>query len=487
MNKMTFSVGLLFLAWSIIPGAFAEELRQPLTLDEAVHTALANNLNLRLQQEEAARTLGEAQAEEGSFDPFLEAGAMNQKQDTTPVFLGSSQEETNTEWNARLGKRLTTGTELDLSWQNRRLETDSLFYPISPIYNSGLNFGVRQPLLQGLGTEVQTAGLEAARRQAEAAAFQVDSQAADLAAEVKNAYWELVFAWQDIEVRKLALTLAEKLRDETKEMIEVGRLAAVEIYEPESEVALRERQLIGGKWAIGAAEDELKLLLNSEDWRIGLDPKDRPQMVIAEPDFDRVLANAMANRPDIKAADLQIEAARLRAAAAKNRTLPSLDLEGGVCLGGTSDSYQNSLDNISSDPDTIWQVGIVFSTPLGNNTAKGEYQQAKAGLAKARTKSEFLRQQVRRSTREVVRDVALAVKGVEAAEKTSLATLKRLEAEQEKFEVGRSTANDVLEAQEAYAEAVSSENRVRVEYAKTLAELDRIQGIIRFAANGTNP
>jgi outer membrane protein TolC len=210
-------------------------------------------------------------------------------------------------------------------------------------------------------------------------------------------------------------------------------------------------------------------------------------MVIAEPDFDRVLANAMANRPDIKAADLQIEAARLRAAAAKNRTLPSLNLEGGVGLGGTSDSYQNSLDNISSDPDTIWQVGIVFSTQLGNNTAKGEYQQAKAGLAKARTKSEFLRQQVRRSTREVVRDVALAVKGVEAAGKTSLATLKRLEAEQEKFEVGRSTANDVLEAQEAYAEAVSSENRVRVEYAKTLAELDRIQGIIRFAANGTNP
>ena len=68
-----------------------------------------------------------------------------------------------------------------------------------------------------------------------------------------------------------------------------------------------------------------------------------------------------------------------------------------------------------------------------------------------------------------------------------LATLKRLEAEQEKFEGGRSTANDVMEAQEAYAEAVSSDNRVRVEYAKTLAELDRIQGVIRFAENTPNP
>jgi outer membrane protein TolC len=487
MNKTTLCVGLLFLLWTAVPAAGAEEIRQPITINEAVHTALANNLNLRLQQEEAARTLGTAQAEEGTFDPSLAAEAMNQKQDTTPVALGSSQQETNTQWNARLSKRLTTGTELDLSWQNRRLETDSLFYPISPIYNSGLNFGIRQPLLQGLGSEVQTAGLEAARRQAEAAAFQVDSRAADLAAEVKNAYWELVFAWQDIEVRKLALTLAEKLRDETKEMIEVGMLAAVEIYEPESEVALRERQLIGGEWAIGVAEDELKLLLNTEDWNSGLDPQDRPRMIITEPAFDQVLANAMANRPDIKAADLQVEAARLRVAAAKNRVLPSLDLEGGVGIGGTSDSYRNSLDNISRDPDTVWRVGIVFSTPLGNNTAKGEYHQAKASLAKARTEAEFLRQQIRRGTREVVRDVELAIKGVEAAKKTSLATLKRLEAEQEKFEVGRSTANDVLEAQEAYAEAVSSENRVRIEYAKTLAELDRIQGIIRLAGNVSTP
>jgi outer membrane protein TolC len=487
MKKITLCIGLLFLLLTAATGAIAEEVRQPLTINEAVRTALANNLNLRLQQEEAVRTLGAAQSEEGTFDPTLAAEAMNQEQDTTPVFLGSSQQETNTEWNARLSKRMTTGTELDLSWQNRRLETDSLFYPISPIYNSGLNFGVRQPLLQGLGSEVQTAGLEAARRQAEAAAFQVDNRAADLAAEVKNAYWELVFAWQDIEVRKLALNLAEKLRDETKEMIEVGMLAAVEIYEPESEVALRERQLIGGEWAIGLAEDELKLLLNTKDWNSTLDPEDRPRMVVSSPDFDQVLANALANRADIKAADLQVEAARLRMAAAKNRVLPSLDLEGGVGVGGTSDSYRNSLDNISSDPDTIWQVGIVFSTPLGNNTAKGDYHQAKASLAKARTEAEFLRQQVRRSTREVVRDVELAVKGVEAAEKTSLATLKRLEAEQEKFEVGRSTANDVLEAQEAYAEAVSSENRVRVEYVKTLAELDRIQGIIRFAENSPNP
>jgi len=487
MNKTTLCVGLLFLLLTNVPQACAEEIRQPITINEAVQTALANNLNLRLQQEEVARTKGAALSEEGTFDPTLAAEAMNQEQDTTPVALGSSEQETNTEWNARLSKRLNTGTELDLSWQNRRLDTDSLFYPISPIYNSGLNFGVRQPLLQGLGTEVQTAGLEAARRQAEAAAFQVDSRAADLAAEVKNAYWELVFAWQDIEVRKLALTLAEKLRDETKEMIEVGRLAAVEIYEPESEVALRERQLIGGEWAIGLAEDELKLLLNTEDWNSTLDPKDRPRMVVSNADFDRVLTNALANRADIKAADLQVEAARLRVAAAKNRVLPSLDLEGGVGIGGTSDSYRNSLDNISSDPDTIWQVGIVFSTPLGNRAAKGNYQQARAGLAKSRTEAEFLRQQVHRGTREVVRDVELAIKGVEAAEKTSLATLKRLEAEQEKFAVGRSTANNVLEAQKAYAEAISTENRVRVEYAKALAELDRIQGVIRLEEYKHNP
>ena len=82
------------------------------------------------------------------------------------------------------------------------------------------------------------------------------------------------------------------------------------------------------------------------------------------------------------------------------------------------------------------------------------------------------------AVRSTVRDVLLALKAVEATRKTSIATEKRLEAEQIKFEAGRSTTLDVLIAQQDFSRALSNENRSKVVYAQSLAELDRIQGAI---------
>ena len=469
-------LGSIILLLVALSPAQAEEPGKVLGVAEAVQMALASNLNLRLQKEELARSQGAALAEEGTFDVNLSAAAKNREQEFTSMGLGSPTAETSTEWNARLQKRLTTGTELDLNWQNNRSDTDSSFTTLNPAYNTGVSLGLSQPLLRGRGSAVQTAELKAAQRQAEATTFLVDSRAADLVAEVKKAYWDLVFAWQDIEVKKLSQNLAEKLRDETRDKIEAGALAAVEIFEPESEVARREQQLIAGERAIGTAEDELRLLLNMEDWDLALTLRDLPQFTNQAQNFDEVLVNALNNRADIKAAERQIDAAHLATLVARNRTLPSLNLEGAVGVSGTDATYGSAFDNATDESDTVWQVGIVFSTSLGSRQAKGNYQQAKANLAKAKTQVALLRQQVRRQAREAVRAESLAIKGVEAAEKTSHATLKRLEAEQEKFNVGLATANNVLESQEAYSEALSSEHSVRREYAKALAELDRVQG-----------
>jgi len=120
--------------------------------------------------------------------------------------------------------------------------------------------------------------------------------------------------------------------------------------------------------------------------------------------------------------------------------------------------------------------------PLQNSTAKGNVQIARALHNKARTNAQLLRQRIKKTVRTTVRDVELAIKAVEATRKTSLATLKRLEAEQIKFDSGRSTTLDVLIAQDAYSQALSQENLTNVVYANTLSELDRIQGLITLTS-----
>ena len=77
----------------------------------------------------------------------------------------------------------------------------------------------------------------------------------------------------------------------------------------------------------------------------------------------------------------------------------------------------------------------------------------------------------------------LAIKALDATRKTTLASKKSLEAEQAKFAAGRSTTLDVLIAQEEYSRALSQQNLTNANYAGTLAELDRIQGLITFSSS----
>ena len=225
--------------------------------------------------------------------------------------------------------------------------------------------------------------------------------------------------------------------------IEAGRLARIEIFQPESEVARREQQLITGERAIGVAEDNLKIMLNSTDWSQVIKPLDRPGISTVPVELNQIMESALANRPDLLAAKSQISGAEIIAARKKNQTLPRLGIYGRAGIGGSGDEFTNAYSNINDDNDQHWQLGINFSMPLENRYAEGEYRQALSSIRKTKIQTEILRQEIRRKVRSSVRDVKLALKAIEATRKTTLATAKRLEAEQTKFESGKSTTFDV--------------------------------------------
>ncbi len=473
---------ILLLSPIILLGEQTDRAKLQLTLNQAVEQSLKNNLNLKLIQEDVAFAQGDTQKAEARFDTFLSADAVAKNKKMTPVFEHGSKEEHSSQLNGNIQKRFTTGTEIDLGVRTGRFKNDAEGLLFDPAYNSAISLSVSHPLLKGWGTDIQTAETQAAEKQLQASTYLVDSQAADLAALVKTAYWNLVFAWQNIEVQKLSLTLARTLLEETEAKIDAGKLAPVEIYQPQSEVARREETLIASERAIGVADDELKLLLNSSDWQTVFDPIEKPDISPVRLDQQVILNNALANRPDVKAMDLQVDAAMIKARLAEDNIRPSLAIIGIVGYGGTDETYNDALDAVFDNTDTEWQVGLNFSVPLSNDAAKGTLTQAIATRNKAKTSAQLLRLQVKKAVRTTVRDVQLAIKAMEATRKTSLATLKRLEAEQAKFEAGRSTTLDVLIAQDAYSQALSQENRTTSIYAQLLAEIDRIQGVITISS-----
>jgi outer membrane protein TolC len=455
-----------------------------LTLADAVQQALASNLGLQLQKDDVDAAKGVREAAEGEFDIIARGEGGAASKEYTPLIPEGSEKDETARWLVGLEKKFITGTEVSLTWNNSRYAATPASPLLDPAYSSGLTVGVRQPLLQGFGIDRQTAEIRASEKNLAAASHLVGSEAANLAAKVKGAYWNLVYAWQDKSVKELSLALAQKLLDETEDKIGAGKLAEVDIYQPQSEIARREENLIQADRTIGLHEDELKLLLNSKDWFSSYLPADLPPTAPIVPDPEVIEKNALDSRPDLKAAELAIDAAKIREDVALDNIRPSLALVGLVGQGGTDEAYGDTLSDAVESPETEWQAGLTLSMPLQNSGAKGLHRQASAAHSKAKNSARLLRLEVQKSVRTTVRDVQLAIKAMEATKKTSLASRKRLEAEQTKFDVGRATTFDVLTAQDAYSRALSQEKQSEVAYALALAELDRIQGLVGYTVAG---
>src|SRR5262245_33645172 len=116
-----------------------------------------------------------------------------------------------------------------------------------------------------------------------------------------------------------------------------------------------------------------------------------------------------------------------------------------------------------------------FSYPLGLSSQE-------ASVARARVQMNQVQAQVKQIELQVATDVTNAAinvqntaEAVQAAQAARELALKKLEAEQSKFEVGMSTNYFVVQAQRDLADAQNTELRQILNYRKSLVELERLQ------------
>ena len=85
---------------------------------------------------------------------------------------------------------------------------------------------------------------------------------------VEQAYYELIYARQELEVRRQSATLARDQERITQIRIDVGASAPLDILQPRVAIATREEEVILSEARISAAEDRLRQLMNlpPEEW-----------------------------------------------------------------------------------------------------------------------------------------------------------------------------------------------------------------------------
>lgn len=463
-----------------------------LSLREATLMALQHNINLEVARLNLASASQGVLAASGVFDPFLrlEATESSSESPATNQLVGAQvNKQDRRAFNLNLGALLPTGGQAAVGWTNSRTKTNSTFFFLNPSYSSGLTFSLTQPLLRSFGTDVNRARIEIARKSRKLSLLDFERLVITTLQQVESAYWNLVYARENLKVKQQSLKLAQDLLEQTRIRVRVGTSAPIDIVQSEATVAAREQDIILAENAVQAAADRLKILLGFEDpldFLAEIVPTDSLQALVETVDFERSVQLALERRPELKAKEVQSAITEQNLLAARSALLPQLDFGvnyGFAGVGGTytqrdprtgqiisvvPGNWDDALRQIKDTDYPQWSASLTFNYSLGNHQAKAQLAQRRFELAAARQALALERQAVIAEVREAVRNLEASAKAINAAVKARELAERNLEAELKKFENGMSTNFQVLKIQEDLAAAQVAELQARVAYRQSM-------------------
>ena len=466
----------------------APELR--LSLEEAVALALEHNINLEVSRLSLARSAESVFAAAGIFDPYLSAygdTSYSTSPSTNQLQGANVSVSRRRTFDLSLGALLPTGTQATVQWGNTRSSTNSTFYYLNPSYNSNLGFTLTQPFLKGFGTDVNRYGIEVARKNSEISRLLFEEIVISTVQQVETAYWDLVYAIDNLKVKQQSLSLAGDLLDQTRTRVRIGTSAPIDIVQSEATVATREQEIIVAEHAVAEAGDVLKGLMGFEtlqDWSSKVIPVLDLQVDRTPVDLDAAIATAFERRTELKQEEIQKAISGMNLVVAENQVRPQLDLVLGYGyqgVGGTlrqvdpvtgditivPGGWDDALTMVKDGDFDQWSAAVNFRYLLGNHQAKAQRVQARFELRSAEQILAAQRQTVIQQVRRAVRLVESSAKSIDAAAKARELAERNLDAEQKKFANGMSTNYQVLQIQEDLAAAQAAELQSRVAYRKS--------------------
>jgi len=473
-----------------------------LSVQDAISIALENNRDIQIEKENVVVSEGEITTQKGVFDPILNISSFYNDGENPSVntFIPSgtiNQQEFNLTGN--IVGQFSTGTFYDvLNFSSTRTDTDSPIDDLSPNWFNNLGFSIGQELLRNFGVGVNNTFVINARRSSQISEKEFENVVTNVILEVESRYWLLVAAKQNLELERKALELAQDLQRRNEIQVEVGVLPPVSVTQAKSEVAAREVDVIRAENTLQAVEDNLKNVL-AMDLSQKINTTDEPTTEVFIFDEEESLDEAYRERPEIEQAKLNIENRETLKGYYSNQRLPRLAIEGGVQLQGLGGDENPNRLSFGGDPEpipsqflgggeafsqifgadfTTWQILGVFSFPIFNRTAKGEYVKARAEFDRSVITLKKTQDDVALDVRSAIREIKNSLRAIDAARVSVELAKEVVINEQERLNVGIGTTREVLEAQRDLIDAGVREITAIANYNIALAELERAKGTL---------
>src|SRR5437870_6206160 len=289
-----------------------------LTLDDAVKLTLDRNLDIAVQRLNPEINDIAIASVRSVYHPTLTStiGPQSAKQlPTSQVQLGTGGVATATDtmtYNAGVAQSVPWGGgSFAVALNNFRRTTNSNNALFNPQFQSAWSFAYTQPLMRNFSLDTTRQQLQVTKINRDISDVQLRATITNTLSNVRNAYWDYVFAVQSVEVAQKSVDLAEQLVKDNQTRVEVGTMAPIDVVQAQSQAATARQNLAVARQAMQTTELALKRLIvagtQDPNWSARLDPTDRPGFVAQSIDIEAAVRRALSERTDLQIAKRNVE------------------------------------------------------------------------------------------------------------------------------------------------------------------------------------
>jgi outer membrane protein len=393
------------------------------------------------------------------------------------------------------------GTSATLSYSSQYQKVNSAFFSLNPYTTANIDFTVTQNLLNGFGRAVNNRNILVQKNNVKVTDLQFRQQVITTVTAALNIYWDLVSFNQDVKARQEEVGTAQQLFENNRKQVEIGTLAEIEVTRAQSQLYAAKQDLLISQTNLLQQETVLKNVLSrqgvatsdlAETHVIPLD-----KIVIPEKDdvlpIDQLVAKAMNSRVEIETDRINLESNKTNLAGIRNSLRPTLQafaeltnngLSGdatpfGLATGGApvfAGGYSSALGQIFRRNYPNYSAGISLNIPLRNRAAQSDYVTSVIEMRQNELSLQKQINQVRVDVQNAIIGIQQARARYDAAVQARLLSQQTFDGDKRKYELGASTAYQVVQDQRDLASAQSSEVQAMANYSHARIALDQALG-----------
>jgi outer membrane protein, multidrug efflux system len=324
-------------ATSVAQKKWSEFFSSP-ELRSLIETALANNRELNAQLQEIIITQNEISARQGEYLPRVSAGA------------GAGIE--------KVGKHTSQGVSDEAHGV--------------PEHLGDFRFGLTGSWEVDIWNKLRNAA-KAARLRYLASIEARNFMVTQLIAEIARSYYELIAVNNQLDVIKRNIQIQTDALEVIRLEKQAARVTGLAVQRFEAEVLKNKSRLYDVEQERIQLENRINFLVGRYPQPVALNPEELKQP-LPESIPSGLPSELLANRPDVRRAELELEAAKLDVKSAKAAFYPSLSIEAGV-------GYRSfNAEHVVATPESLaYNAAGNLVAPLINRRAiEAQYRSANA-------------------------------------------------------------------------------------------------------------